>query len=747
MDDAAIAPSASENHFVDIHQVYSQEEDRTTTRMTTDKVEKRLNRPVKLREMKRQPRSFSRQVSLETGFSVLRRESKPKDDRRLLSRSGQSLGASGSNRVGVAPEVKKGDFDLFRTKSTLSKQNSFLPLRKDTEMDSQKTEALEGLDEESIHINRSVPAGRYFAALRGAELDQVKEYEDILLPKNEQWPFLLRFPIGCFGICLGLSSQAILWRALAQSPATKFLHITPLINLFLWLVALTMLLLISITYALKCAFYFEAVRREYFHPVRVNFFFAPWIICMFLAIGVPPVVAQERLHPSIWCIFMTPVFLLELKIYGQWLSGGKRRLSKVANPSSHLAVVGNFVGAILASKVGWQEPAKFLWAVGFAHYLVVFVTLYQRLPSSEALPKELHPVYSMFIATPAAASMAWEAIYGEFDGLSRTCYFIALFLYMSLVVRISFFWGCRFSVAWWSYTFPMTTVSLATIKYAEQVPCVLTKVLALSLSFMSSTMVSVLFVSTILHAFLWHSLFPNDLAIAITKRRNNHSGKISGKDQKPFKKAYDLRRWAKQSPLSFVSSTAKTKSEGNNFDVEKEYENIPVNSFGICLGLSSQAILWHTLAQSPATQFLHSPLINLFLWLLALAVLFYISVIYAFKYALYFKRNQEDCTLYMVHLHDTCFPARAQELWPMVIRRKKVSVQGSESIITSICSWKLCWCNLCLKGRVARACNVLVTLYQRLPTSEALPKELHPVYSMLIAAPSAASITWGTTYD
>ena len=271
----------------------------------------------------------------------------------------------------------------------------------------------------------------------------MQDYEDILLPKDEKWPFLLRFPIGCFGICLGLSSQAVLWRTLATSPATKFLHITPFINLGLWLLALAVLISVSFTYILKCIFYFEAVKREFFHPVRVNFFFAPWVVCMFLAIGAPPMLDPQILHPAIWCTFMAPYFLLELKIYGQWLSGGKRRLCKVANPSSHLSVVGNFVGAILASKVGWNEAAKFLWAVGFAHYLVVFVTLYQRLPTSETLPKELHPVYSMFIAAPSAASLAWQTIYGESDGLSRTCYFIALFLYVSLVVRINFFTGFR----------------------------------------------------------------------------------------------------------------------------------------------------------------------------------------------------------------------------------------------------------------------------------------------------------------
>lgn len=147
---------------------------------------------------------------------------------------------------------------------------------------------------------------------------------------------------------------------------------------------------------------------------------------MFLANSVPPLLAPENLHPALWCAFMGPYFFLELKIYGQWLSGGKRRLCKVANPSSHLSVVGNFVRAILASKVGWKEAAKFLWAVGFAHYLVVFVTLYQRLPTSEPLPKELHPVYSMFIAAPSPASIAWETIYGDFDELSRTSYFILM---------------------------------------------------------------------------------------------------------------------------------------------------------------------------------------------------------------------------------------------------------------------------------------------------------------------------------
>lgn len=108
-------------------------------------------------------------------------------------------------------------------------------------------------------------------------------------------------------------------------------------------------------------------------------------------------------------------------------------------------------------------------------------------------------------------------------------------------------------MAWWSYTFPMTTASVATIKYAEQVPTIISKGLALSLSFVSSTMVAILFISTLLHAFVWRTLFPNDLAIAIKKRR-------LVKEKKPFKRAYDIKRWTKQ---------ALTKNSSVNKDSDK----------------------------------------------------------------------------------------------------------------------------------------------------------------------------------
>ncbi|KAI3731344.1 hypothetical protein L1987_62532 [Smallanthus sonchifolius] len=364
----------------------------------------------------------------------------------------------------------------------------------------------------------NVPVDRYFDALEGPELDILRPSEEIILPEDKQWPFLLRYPISSFGICLGVSSQAIMWKNLALTPSTHFLHVSPNINLILWCISVVLFTIVAATYLLKIIFYFEAVRREYYHPIRVNFFFSPWIALLFLAIGVPSTVATKLPH-FLWYVLMTPIFILELKIYGQWMSGGQRRLSKVANPSNHLSVVGNFVGALLGASMGLKEGPIFFFAVGIAHYTVLFVTLYQRLPTNETLPKELHPVFFLFVAAPSVASMAWARINESFDYGARIAYFIAMFLYFSLAVRVNFFRGFKFSLAWWAYTFPMTGAAIATIRYTSEVSNIFTKLLSVSLSTIATLTVFGLLVTTILHAFVMRDLFPNDIAIAISDRK------------------------------------------------------------------------------------------------------------------------------------------------------------------------------------------------------------------------------------
>nr|XP_043632383.1 S-type anion channel SLAH3-like isoform X2 [Erigeron canadensis] len=260
----------------------------------------------------------------------------------------------------------------------------------------------------------SLSVDRYFDALQGPELETLRPSEEIILPEDKKWPFLLRYPISSFGICLGVSSQAIMWKNLASTASTHFLHISLRVNYTLWCTSILLFAVVASTYLLKVVFYFEAVRREYYHPIRVNFFFAPWIALLFLAIGVPEDITTKLPH-SLWYALMTPIFCLEIKIYGQWMSGGQRRLSKA--------------------------------------------------------------------------------------------------------VRVNFFRGFKFSLAWWAYTFPMTGAAIATIRYSSEVSNVVTKGLSLTLSTAATVTVTGLLITTIVHAFVLGDLFPNDIGIAISDQK------------------------------------------------------------------------------------------------------------------------------------------------------------------------------------------------------------------------------------
>ncbi|KAJ7531948.1 hypothetical protein O6H91_14G066200 [Diphasiastrum complanatum] len=185
---------------------------------------------------------------------------------------------------------KLENFQMFRTKSerfnpSIQKNFSRLQSRMLGTAPESPEKPGRGSGVPRPRLERSIPAGRYFAALQGPELEDLKECEEVLLPLDQEWPFLLRFPISSFGISLGLGSQTILWKSIDFTSSTHLLHIPKLVNLVLWCSALFALIMVFSTYTLKCIFYFEAVRREFQHPVRVNFFFAPWIAAMFLTIG------------------------------------------------------------------------------------------------------------------------------------------------------------------------------------------------------------------------------------------------------------------------------------------------------------------------------------------------------------------------------------------------------------------------------------------------------------------------------
>ncbi|GAB4825175.1 hypothetical protein Ancab_008050 [Ancistrocladus abbreviatus] len=295
-------------------------------------------------------------------------------------------------------------------------------------------------------------------------------------PKRLMWRIITNFHGGYFRICLSLSSQALLWKTLIQPTddnhaLRRMLSMFPSIALtLLWSLALVTLVLLSGLYTLKCFLQFDRIKAEFLHHVGVNYLFIPWMSWLLLLQSSPPVIPVNTIYSQlIWWVFVIPIIMLDIKIYGQWFTKGKRFLSRVANPTSQLSVVANLVGAKAAVYMGWKEIALCLFSTGMAHYLVIFVTLYQRLPGNNGIPMMLRPVFFLFIATPSMASLAWGSINGTFDNPSKMLFFLSLFLFISLLCRPKLFWKAmrKFSVAWWAYSFPLTLLAIASVEYAQ----------------------------------------------------------------------------------------------------------------------------------------------------------------------------------------------------------------------------------------------------------------------------------------
>ncbi|GJN38277.1 hypothetical protein PR202_gb27305 [Eleusine coracana subsp. coracana] len=333
---------------------------------------------------------------------------------------------------------------------------------------------------------------------------------------------LSRFHAGYFRISLALSGQALLWRRLRDRHSSETELLLPSVAfLLLWSLALLSLLVLCSLYAARCILRFPAVQAEFRHHVAMNYLFAPWISWLLLLQSAPCFPIFPNIISSLLlCAFSLPILALDVKIYGQWFTRGKKFLSMVANPASHITVIANLVTARAAAKMGWHEPAVAIFAVGAAHYLVLFVTLYQRFLGSDSLPAVLRPVFFLFFAAPSMASLAWEAISSSpasssssssssFGTGCKMLFFLSLFLFASLVCRPTLFKRAmrRFSVAWWAYSFPLTALALAAAEYAHNVRQPAANVLMLALAVLSVLVTLALMLFTALRT---NDLLPHD---------------------------------------------------------------------------------------------------------------------------------------------------------------------------------------------------------------------------------------------
>ncbi len=107
--------------------------------------------------------------------------------------------------------------------------------------------------------------------------------------------------------------------------------------------------------------------------------------------------------------------------------------------------------------------------MGLLFWLVLLAIVFNRLIFHPPMRQPLRPTIVIMLAPPALACIAYAVLAGGFyDGVATMFYGIALFTTALLLAQARTLARLPFALSNWSYTFPLSALTIAATLYADQ---------------------------------------------------------------------------------------------------------------------------------------------------------------------------------------------------------------------------------------------------------------------------------------
>lgn len=272
---------------------------------------------------------------------------------------------------------------------------------------------------------------------------------------------LEHFPISFFAVIMGTAGLAIAWKK-----AHHVLGVPAEIGLALQWWALGLFAVLALGYLSKIVKHWGAVKHEFAHPIRLNFFPAFSISLLLLAVAFTD--TQPSLAMAFWSLGAALHLGFTLTVMSSWIHHTHYDI-KHANPAWFIPVVGNIIVPIAGVSFAPPEVSWFFFSIGLVFWLVLMTIVMYRLFFHEPLPERLTPTLFILIAPPAVGFIAWVKLNGgEIDSFARILYHAALFLTLLLASNALRFFRVRFFLSAWAYSFPLAAITIATLVMAEK---------------------------------------------------------------------------------------------------------------------------------------------------------------------------------------------------------------------------------------------------------------------------------------
>lgn len=300
---------------------------------------------------------------------------------------------------------------------------------------------------------------------------------------------LQHFPISFFSMILGLGGFTIAlqrvetllgWSATASSIATG-----GTVLLFILLAAL---------YLTKSLRFWDAVKSEFSHPIKLSFF--PTISISFLLLSVVTLGQFSQLSYLLWITGAALHLVFTLRIISIWIHHEKFEIQHM-NPSWFIPAVGNILVPIAGATHGPAEVNWFFFSIGLLFWIILLVIFFNRIIFHHPLPQKLIPTLFILIAPPAIGMVSSVKLLGELGAFGLFLYNAALFFTLLLLVQFNLFRKIQFFLSWWAYSFPIAAITLATLLVYHETHTPLFKTLALLFFGILTLLISLLLVKTL----------------------------------------------------------------------------------------------------------------------------------------------------------------------------------------------------------------------------------------------------------
>ncbi|MSP41798.1 MAG: hypothetical protein EXR08_00285 [Alphaproteobacteria bacterium] len=289
-------------------------------------------------------------------------------------------------------------------------------------------------------------------------------------------------PVSMFAAVLGVAGLGIAWRKAAPvtgaAPWIGEVLIFTGVLLFAWIAA---------AYGLKIARAPAAMREEANDLKRVAFFATvPMSLQLFAAGALPldPVIAM-----LLWIIGTAAQICLLVIILMLWMQGGHTR--RMFQPSLFLPTAGVLLGPATGYYLGFIEISWMMFSLGLLVWLFFLAMLFDRLFFDMPLADEELPQLAISASPPALAFMSYIALNQHMiDGFARFLFYATMLFVMLTLAHASRLARLRFSLAWWSFTFPSVAVAGAAMDYGGATGSGFPAILCMVLLAMATAIVS-----------------------------------------------------------------------------------------------------------------------------------------------------------------------------------------------------------------------------------------------------------------